>query len=342
MASIINTAELQTLSLHQADHTFDPTEIRLSEVGQCSRRQTLRILGYPPEPPTDQQLAVFRTGHQWEDRVFRLWADRYPRRVSRQIRVKTTYGTGHIDLWVVPIKKIVEVKTTTKKMRVRLPLESHVDQLHMYQYWWGARRGATLELAYVIKETGEILSIPVPYDVARARSLVANLIAVQGAAQMTREPLPIPEEYSAFSYPCGWGEGRCAFWKHCWGPAAQEQDPKLGTILNAPQFSEDLAAYQRLQQRRSALTAQADVLKEEMEIYEDGFRRFLDDHQGQALRADRFRLRRTVVAPSITYDVKAAIQAGIVDPATLTPYRQERKGYTRWSLSERKTKTQEA
>lgn len=338
----LTTTELHQRALHRTTSAFDPTEIRLSEVGQCSRRQTLRILGYPPESPTDEQLAVFHTGHQWEERVFRLWADRYPRRVIRQIRVKTPYGTGHIDLWVAPLKKIVEVKTTTRKMRDHLPLESHVDQLHMYQYWWGARRGATLELAYVIKETGEILSMPVPYDIARARSLVANLIAVQGAAELTREPLPIPEEYTAFAYPCGWGHGRCAFWTHCWGAAAVEHDPKSGQVLAAPQLTDDLATYLRLKQRRTALAAQADTLKEEMQLYEEGFTRFLDDHHGQTLKAGPYRLRRTVVAPSVTYDTKAAIEAGVVDAQALGPYRKMGRGHTRWYLTEHKAVSQEA
>ena len=332
----LTTGDLYHNHLHMDHATFDPREIRLSEGGQCARRQTLRILGYPAEPPTDQQLAIFDTGHRIEDFVYRLWATRYPRRVCRQIRVRTPYGTGHIDLWIPPERKIVEVKSTTRARLADLPLTSHVDQLHLYQYYWGARHHAALELAYVVKETGEIRPFAVPYDVARARELVATLIAVQGAVEMTREPLPIPPDYTAFQFPCGWGTGRCAFWTHCWGPEAVAPEGKDAVVVaTAAAFAPDLAAYQRLRQQRSALTAQADTLKTQIEGLEDGFARFLTDEGADVLKAGPFRLRRTVVPGRVTYDTGAALAAGAVDAATLAPFQKTGSGYTRWTVSQK-------
>ena len=337
------TADLHAAYLPRTHATFDPREIRLSEVGQCPRRQTLRILGYPAEAPTDQQLAIFDTGHRIEDFVYRLWATRYPRRVLRQIRVKTPYGTGHIDLWVPPERKIVEVKSTTRARIADLPLDSHVDQLHMYQYYWGAQRRAVLELAYVVKETGEILPFQISYDVAHARQLVANLIAVQGAAEMTREPLPVPAEYTAFRYPCSWGAERCAFWTHCWGPdavAPEGSGQEKVVVAVAASFAPDLAEYQTLRQQRSALLAQADTLKEHIEVLEEGFESFLVAHGATVLKAGPFRLRRTVVPGRVSYDARAALDAGVVSETDLAPFKKTGAGYTRWTVSQKKTQLQ--
>ena len=332
------TAELHVAYLQQAHTTFDPREMRLSEVGQCSRRQTLRMLGYPAEEPTPQQLSIFDTGHRLEDFVYQLWARRYPRRVLRQIRVRTPYGTGHIDLWVVPERKIVEVKSTTRARRADLPLESHVDQLHMYQYFWGARHHATLELAYVVKETGEIVPFPIPYDGARARQLIANLIAVQGAVEMTREPLPVPREYTAFRYPCSWGAERCTFWTHCWGPDAVTTEGSGNNrvvMAAADALAPDLATYQTLRRQRSALVAQADTLKEQIEVLEAGFERFLATHGASALKAGPFWLRRTVVPGRVTYDTRAALDAGVVSEAALAPFQKAGASSTRWTVSQK-------
>ncbi len=336
------TADLHAAYLHQAHAPFDPREIRLSEVGQCSRRQTLRILGYPADTPTDKQLSIFDTGHRIEDFVYQLWAARYPRRVLRQIQVKTPYGTGHIDLWIPPERKIVEVKSTTRARIADLPLDSHVDQLHMYQYYWGAKRHAGLELAYVVKETGEILPFQIPYDVTRARQLIANLIAVQGAVAMTREPLPVPAEYTAFSYPCSWGAERCAFWTHCWGPDVVAPEGKTQEVVaTAAPLTPDLAQYHTLRQRRSALLAQADTLKEHIEVLEEGFERFLTDQGATVLTAGVFRLRRTVVPGRVTYDARAAVDAGVVTETALAPFKKTGAGYTRWTVSQKRTQPQE-
>jgi len=316
----MTTAELYAEHLAQPTPGFDPREIRLSEVGQCARRQTLRILGYPADPPTPTEQSVFATGHRIEDFVYRLWARRYPRRVRRQVPVRTPYGTGHIDLWVAPERKIVEVKSTTQARIPDLPLAAHVDQLHVYQYFWGARRGATLELAYVIKETGEVQAIAVPYDPARARQLVVTLIAIQGAVTLTQEPLPVPDDYTPFQFPCAWGRGRCPYWRHCWGDAARDAD---ADTVTADPLAPELARYASLRDRRAALRAQADTVDAEITMLEQHFSEVLDAHAATVLRAGPYRLRRTVVPGRVTYDV----------PAALAPYQKTGRGYARWTVT---------
>jgi hypothetical protein len=157
------TADLHTAALAEArtQNTFDPREIRLSAAGGCPRKQTLRILGYPADEPDTQQLSIFQTGHYWEDYIAQLWESRYPGQVQRQVPVDTKYGTGHIDIWVEPLRHLVESKTTKAARRADLPLAEHVDQVHLYLHFWGQARGATAEIAYVIKETGEVLTFPV-------------------------------------------------------------------------------------------------------------------------------------------------------------------------------------
>ncbi|WP_243239929.1 hypothetical protein [Sulfobacillus harzensis] len=242
--ALLSTAALQQ-EKYQSElagpSKFDPHEIRLSEAGQCPRRQTLRALGYVATPPTLREMAIFETGHLAEERITALWAQQFPGpdQCVREVEVRTEFGVGHIDLWIEPIKHIVECKTTTEKRLKDLPLQSHVAQVTMYLHFYGNQRGATAEISYLIKETGEIKSFPVTYDRQYARELIVGLMEVQAAITMLREPLPIPEDYQATSYPCAWytpqGLRRCGFWEHCWGSqVATVVEKKVSVKLSPP------------------------------------------------------------------------------------------------------------
>lgn len=228
---VTTTAELFLAKLHPesrsrpSGHT-GPGGIHLSEAGSCQRKQTLRILGYRAEAPSDGQQAIFNAGVVWEDYIGRLWAEKYPRQIRRQIPVPTPYGTGYLDLWIAPEKKLIEVKTTRSHRWGFLPLSEHVAQVQLYLHFWGIAHEATAELAYVLKESGEILSIPVIYDAALAAQLEGNLQRVQDALGQ-KEVLPIPAGYVPGRFPCGWTGGRCAFWEHCWGATKAEPTGQL-------------------------------------------------------------------------------------------------------------------
>lgn len=317
---------------------FDPREIRLSEAGQCPRRQTLRALGYVPTPPTLREMAIFETGHLAEERIAALWAAQFPApgQLQREVEVRTEFGVGHIDLWVDPIAHLVECKTTTEKRLKDLPLPSHVAQVTLYLHFWGNARGATAEIAYLLKETGEIRSYPVTYDRQAARDLIVGLMEVQAAIAMLRAPLPIPDDYQATQYPCAWhtpeGLRRCGFWDHCWGSQVATTTEKHAVVAVAPPLAEDVQEYARLRLQQQALEAQVDVIKVRRSALEAGFAELLAERQADALRAGDITLKRTVIPGRATTDLKAALADGVVTEDALKPYQKTGAPSARWTV----------
>lgn len=350
--STSNTSPLHTETLWQqhlqqqllAPPTFDPREIRLSEAGQCGRRQTLRALGYTPTLPTPRELAIFETGHWVEDRIAAIWDARFPGRINRQVTVTSPFGTGHIDIYVEPLNHIVECKTTTEKHRGDLPLKSHVDQVTLYLHYWGNALQATAEIAYYIKETGALLSFPVTYDAERAKDLIVGLLAVQHAIHILQEPLPIPDDYQANRYPCAWytvdGLSRCPFWEHCWGAAIAPAAPTTqGPAIAAPALADDAATYAQLRQQEQLLNRQLEVLEATRKQFEAGFRTLLTDRQAQVLHAGEWIIKRTPIHGRTTYDVPAAIADGVIDRDAIAPYTTTHPDYDRWTIKKAASRT---
>lgn len=339
-----------TKSLQQAKYQtelagpskFNPQEIRLSEAGQCRRRQTLRALGFVPTPPSLRELAIFETGHLAEERIAALWDAQFPGQLTREVEVRTEFGVGHIDLWVDPISHIVECKTTTEKRLHDLPLPSHVAQVTMYLHFFGNARGATAEIAYLIKETGEIQSFPVTYDRDDARQLIVGLMEVQAAIHLTREPLPIPEEYQATHYPCAWytpqGLRRCGFWDYCWGSQVTTVPEKQHVVAVAPPLADDVREYATLRLQQQALKAHIDLLKVRRTELEKGFADVLAARQAHLLRAGDITLKRSVVAGCTTTHIQDAIADGVVAEQALQPYQTTGQPYDRWTVRQPSSK----
>ncbi len=266
---------LETLLARAHEQTFDPRQIRLSEAGQCGRRQTLRALGYTPTPHTARELAIFDTGHWVEDKIAEEWESRYPGQVNRQIEVMSEFGTGHIEIYVEPLNHIVEVKTTTEKQIARLPLSSHVAQVTLHLHYWGQAWGSTAEIVYYVKETGQTLSFPVTYDPQRARELVVGLMEVKAAIELTGEPLPIPDDYQATSFPCAWytlqGLMKCGFWAYCWGAQIATEPDKKDVVAVAPPLQADVQEYAQVRQQLQAVKTQEEILETRRDQLEAGF-----------------------------------------------------------------------
>ncbi|BDG61893.1 PD-(D/E)XK nuclease family protein [Caldinitratiruptor microaerophilus] len=331
---------LSRIRARHEDSGFDPSEIRLSEAGGCPRKQTLRILGYPAEEVTDRQLGIFEAGDYWEDYLFHTWSELYPRRVRRQVPVRTPYGVGHIDLWVAPERHIVECKTTQAKSRDYLPMDQHLAQVQMYLHFWGRHRSATAEVAYVIKETAEVVSFPVQYNRYWAEELEEGLRRI---AQHVTEgrPAPVPEGYSPDSFPCGWGDGRCPYWSHCWGDddirVAPPTPEELAPVLE-PLFAQYAAAKARLK----AAEDQAEAIKSEVKSLEARMDELFQRAGVNVLRAGAWEVQRTPVAGRPKLDLDAAIKAGVIDPQAVAPYMGTTASYTRWTIRQPKEKAKEA
>lgn len=333
----LSTESLQRERLMQqaTTITFDPKEIRLSEAGQCGRRQTLRALGYVPTPPTLRDQAIFDTGHAMEERLLALWEDRFPGAVDRQIEVVSPFGVGHIDGYVTPIHHLIECKTTTEKNADRLPMSSHIAQVTLYLHYWGNTRNATAEIAYYIKDTGEIRSFPVSYDPLLARELIVGLMDVQAAISVIGEPLPIPDDFQATQYPCAWhtreGLHQCGFWAYCWGNQITLERQARDAVVHAPPLASDLRAYYQLHQKLAALNDQKALLDAERQSYEHTFEQVLTAHTAQVLRAGDYQVRRTPIRGRTTTDVPALVQAGLITADQLAPYQKTGADYARWT-----------
>jgi len=315
---------------------FDPKEIRLSEAGQCPRRQTLRALGYVSTLPSLREMAIFETGHLAEERVTDLWEAQFPGQTVREVEVQTEYGVGHIDLWIPPANHMVECKTTTEKRRKDLPLQSHVAQVTMYLHFWGNARNATAEITYILKETGEMVSFLVTYNRQYARELIVGLMEVQAAITMMREPLPIPEDYQATSYPCAWyspqGLRRCGFWEHCWGGQITTVSEKKDVVAVVPPLTEDIKEYAKIRSQQQLLESQIDLLDVRRDALEAGFSDILDDRQANVLRAEDVSISRTIINGRVTTDIKSAIADGAITEDIIQPYQKTSAPYPRWTV----------
>ena len=75
-------------------------------------------------------------------------------------------------------------------------------------------------------------------------------------------------------------------------------------------------------------------------MLEEGFESFLAAQGATVLKAGPFRLRRTVVPGRVSYDARAAIDAGVVAETDLAPFKKTGAGYTRWTMSQKKTQLQ--
>ena len=334
----INTGLLYEAFLRerQEEEKFDPGEIRLSEAGLCQRRQCLRILGYEADEISLEQESIFAQGEEHEDRIYLLWAVQYPRRIRRQIKVPWWGGTGHLDIWVSPLKHIVESKSTKAASQKFLPNQHHVDQVMLYLHFWGLKHNATAELAYRIKETGIILPFPVIYDPDYANHLEERLKAIDRAVQADK-PIPIPEGYSPIRFPCAWrtkeGVVQCAYWQHCWSPEVQEDMERKGTMLVVPELREDIEKYRRVAEEYREAEERVKKLRAIKKAIEDNFGGLLDNEGAKALTADeKVIVSRTIPSTWTDWNVKQALEDGAITPDMLKGYEVTKGGYPRWSI----------
>ncbi|WP_053958024.1 hypothetical protein [Sulfobacillus thermosulfidooxidans] len=324
------------LEAERAANPFDPHEIRLSATGGCPRQQTLRILDFPHDPETPEQLSIFHAGHYWEDYLASLWEQQFPGGVNRQVTVDTPYGTGHIDLWIEPIHHLVECKTTTASNVAHLPLEEHLDQVNLYLHFWGNAQQATAEIAYVIKETGNILTFPVTYDPDRIPPLIETLQAIQVAVTFDQTPLPIPDGYHPAQFPCSWRKkdgswAHCGYWRLCWQADRPLPDEEESIVPAPAEWLPVLTEWQELSQHIADYKAILKPLEQRKKDLEDALQAWLASTHAQGLATAEGFLTCTEKKPSLTYDVKAALKDGVLTADQLAPYQKWRANGVSWT-----------
>lgn len=209
---------------------FHPSELRLSEVSDCQRKQVLRILGYQRthELPVES-LRNMETGNIWERWLIERLQESGAM-VATQVTVHTPYGaTGHIDVKAAedgaPI--LHEVKAVSRWAKV-LPDPKHVSQVMAYLHFYGRHHGITrAEIDYLHRDNGAgPFTYAVEYDPAEGEAIEASIKTLRGLVDAKTVPA-IPEEMTPRAFPC-WYESKqdkyecyCPFWGHCW--AAKEE-----------------------------------------------------------------------------------------------------------------------
>ncbi len=217
---------------------FNPHEIRLSESGACPRMRVARAMGLPGAPRDEEDLAtaaILEAGHWWESYVVaRLKEMLGAGALDTQALVKHKYGVGHIDIYIVPMRRIVEVKSTSEAAeRFGLPKEGHLLQLQSYLHFFRDReegRALDGEIIYQLRGGGGLAwrSYHVPYDPDTGRGIEEELDRIAALAAAGELP-PRPPEAVPDKFPCGWRSrysvGQCAWHHLCWGAALPDGEP---------------------------------------------------------------------------------------------------------------------
>lgn len=208
---------------HQYTAVHKGGTLSASAARKCPRRNWLSANGTKEtNPPNPESLARFHFGHCIEEAVAEA-LEAAGGNVLRQLTVLN--DTGHSDIFVVSLGRLVEVKCTSAE-NVEYHLvqgthgsEEHRAQLNLYLHatQLGQLEGVTEPLnsgalVYCVPngKTGERVFWPwtVYYDEAAALLDLADLQAVLDAKVMP----DIPEGYVPGKYPCSF----CPFLSGCW------------------------------------------------------------------------------------------------------------------------------
>jgi len=335
------------------DPKFRPDELRLSESGHCMRKRFLSALGFEPtHPEGDDNLGVLHGGHILEAQVVEMYKRRFGgRRVvtQRVIHLPFYNATGHIDIWIPSLPLIVEVKSTSVAARDSLPRDEHLDQVQSYLHFWGMGHGCKdAELAYIFRETLEMVVFPVVYDPATGQRIEQELEELKARLDYARDamdqgvsketlltwPEITPEvTNSPNGWPCSWwrnGERRyCPFFGYC--HAQEEPEPPQ----EVPDLADLLARLKAAKERVKEAQAQVEEAKALADILEAEVHQALDRLGLNEVQADGVQFKRTFVQGRTTYAIDKAIKAGVLDEQTLArleAYKSVGRGYWRTTI----------
>jgi CRISPR/Cas system-associated exonuclease Cas4 (RecB family) len=313
---------------------FDPRELRLSESGACHRKRVARALGLEGKELDETDAAYFERGNVIEAWVVALFREAFPRRCRTQAEVRTPTGeVGHIDLWFPQERRIIEVKSVSYGAR-ELPRPEHIAQIQAYLHFFrdaqGERKARLAEIVYVrwgAQLEAEVY--PVRYNPEHGRLIEAELETLHD--HIRRGTLPdIPVGYKPEAYPCSWrnraGVVKCSHWALCWANAA------TAPPLDAPEVADDVVRYAELEAKLRVVKAAADDLEAAIRAIRERLGTVLAAHAASELTAGGFLVRRTPVEGRTSYDIAAALKAGVVTEDLLAPFARQSAGYDRWTI----------
>lgn len=328
-----------------ADSRFDPTEWRMSKVGHpCDRYLVLSRLGVAQRPPDRRDLAYFLRGRIVERWVVDLYRRRYPHRVRAQFPVRLDLQpggdpltlTGHVDLWIVPERMILEVKSVTPaQLEAGLPREADLAQVQLYLYAMQRRRRSPrperAELVYVsMGREVDFRVLPVAPDTEAAQRCVERIGRLEAMARARRVP---PVEFWPDEYPCSHLEAggqvrRCPFFTHCHGalalagpdfPAAQVPDGHIGSVARSwmAAKAEERRAQEAYEQARAVRRA----------IEQEQILPLAEQLGNDCLIGDGYQIRVRRYPGRVSWDIDAAMLCGAVSAEALEPFRRVGEGY---------------
>jgi hypothetical protein len=305
---------------------FNSHEFRLSESKACPRMRVLRVLGYIPADHDLITAGYFERGRIMEEWVARLYTEAYPHRTRRQVEVKTPFGdTGHIDIFFLAERRIVEVKSVGPS--VDIPKEEHIWQVQAYLHFFkdasGERKADTAEIVYVREGSLKTNVYPVYYraDVGlRIERELEELHKMAGAQKLPAIP------YEADEFPCSFmtrdGEQKCPWFEYCHDHVLdttipEKADEALTALIDEyANICIDLKKTAGLEERKKALQAQMAALMGE----------------GTDFTSPKGSVKRTYINGRTTYDMEAAIQCGVVPQEALAPFTKTGAGYWKWTV----------
>ncbi len=242
--------------------------------------------------------------------------------------------SGHIDFYVPEERKIALVKVVSNGV-ADLPYHEHMLQaqacLHYFRKGDGSRFCDDAEIVYVLWGQGFLPEVcPVRYREDVAREIEEELKYIHAMVQMEQIP-PVPAQAWLDQYPCSWknraGLVQCRFWEYCWSGIQSSAIPKVDDIKSL------LSEYVRICDSITSTNRMIDTLKEEKKAFEQALDEYFNKNGYSSIRTDEYILKRVPVAGRDTWNVDAAIEAGVVSREALEPFRKKSAGYTRWFLS---------
>lgn len=188
---------LEALRAHSARaERSQQVRIGMSEVGGCARALAHRLLA-TPATNTDTQVCASLRGTAMHSVLEEALVDANAARYSKEVEVEYRGLMGHLDLYDVADRCVVDYKTKDRDGMASAksygPDRAHVWQLMLYAAGLGAQ-GVPVEkvrLCYVsVSSTDDVYAIEMPYEQAIADAAIEHLENVRTNAEAGVLPEP--------------------------------------------------------------------------------------------------------------------------------------------------------
>jgi len=223
----------------------------IHDLGLCPRLRLLRALRPSEARFSEEGLGVLCHGLLVEG-FFANLAGSFDEAVEFQARIERPDFRieGHLDVYFPASHTAWETKTIS--IRVSLPMEHHLWQVHGY-LTFGRLDGVTL--IYAPRE--DFLALKT-FEIKPSREWRAKIIAAQNEAIRLYEAqqIPeIPEGYQRAAFPCLWKsktfERPCEYHHLCWPETTEQEELKMAETFDTGLVDELLTAKEALEEAKA-------------------------------------------------------------------------------------------